>query len=572
MKKTLLLVSLAAAFWPAYAWAVDPPPGTSAATQEARFREENLEKRADRLGEKKAGPTPIEDRVEPKAAQLGGATMKVPVREIHFIGNYSIPESELRPLVQELIGRDAALDEIQTAVSRVKKHYREKGYIATYAYVPPQEVQNGVVSIDVIEGRLGELRVEGGKFYSPEWLRKQFSAKSGEVLTYDLIRKDLNRLNRREDLKAKLALEAGKQIGTADAVVTVEDQYPIHLSTSLNNSGTKSTGLYSWGVAARNNNLTGRGDVLSLTTQLSSGVGALGAGYDAPLPAFDGQTRAGYQFSYADVDIGGAFRALRAEGKAATHSFYLTRPLRETASTTIDGTIGFDMKEVRNKLLGQSSGKDDLRILRVESSLEHEGEGHKSAASGGVYVGIPDIFGGMDDEDPEATRAGTGGEFFAARGQAAHFRRLGEALLLAVRASAQATSDNLPSSEQFRLGGARSVRGYGESEALADYGAQVSAEIFMPLNFIPADWHIPTGESMREAIQAFVFADAGYGALRSPAPGENKHKALAGAGAGVRIKLGRQFFARLEYGFPLGDEPADNRDHAFYFTLGYEFF
>ena len=172
-KALLFLMSVACA---SSAWAVTPPSADTAATQEARFREERLiEPRRERA----LPQASISDEVEPKKISPEKSQTLIRVKGFHFLGNYSIDQKELLPLVAHLQDHDVTLDEIQDAVRAVKRYYRQKGFVATYAYVPPQEIKDGVLSIDVIEGRLGEVRIEGAHYCEGDSIRRQMKGERG---------------------------------------------------------------------------------------------------------------------------------------------------------------------------------------------------------------------------------------------------------------------------------------------------------------------------------------------------------------------------------------------------------
>ena len=87
----------------------------------------------------------------------------------------------------------------------------------------------------------------------------------------------------------------------------------------------------------------------------------------------------------------------------------------------------------------------------------------------------------------------------------------------------------------------------------------------------PSDWLIPfSGETVRDSVQFISFVDVGTGSLHKPSEGEAKRRTLAGAGIGLRTHLYDKMYARLEWGFPFGDDPSDSRSSAYYFTVSYE--
>ena len=549
----------------------DPVP--SAGSEESRFRkekefQENTEKLMTATKELVEPAKPSEETQAPVSAEEGRPIL---VKEVRFLGNRSVSESELRPMVEPLIGHEVTLAQIRDAASEIRKYYRSLGFVAAYVYVPSQQMTDGVLKLDILEGRISEVKISDNHYFSTPLLEKYAHLlKPGEVLKYDDLWRTVNRLNQRRDIQAKAVLEPGASTGTTAIDISVKDQFPIHWSTDVSNSGARNTGKYRWGLSGEHNNLTGHADELSGTALLGQGADALGGAYSIPLNIESG-TRFGYGVSHVTTKIGGDFRPLDVRGAATTHNFSLLQPLLEKEGFLIDGKVGYDIKSIRNKLLGQSSGKDELRILSGTLSFDATDADGRTLSSHGVYQGLSGIMGGSDPVDDEASRIGTGGRFFIYRGSIMRFQKLPHELLLSLRGEWQATSYAVPASEQFSLGGARTVRGYQDGEYLADLGALGAADLFIPVFFFPEDWKLPgANESLRKQVQMVGFADIGGGELKKFLPGELPDKFLAGAGAGVRVHLYDNMYGRFEWAFPLGDEPFDHRKSAYYFTVAYE--
>jgi len=142
-------------------------------------------------------------------------------------------------------------------------------------------------------------------------------------------------------------------------------------------------------------------------------------------------------------------------------------------------------------------------------------------------------------------------------------------MMLSIRGAWQITPDIVPSSEEIRIGGSGSVRGYQDGEYLGDNGGYGTVELFLPLYMIPDGWTLPSAqETLRKQIQMVGFVDFGGAAIRKPLIGEKPDRFLAGAGAGFRAHLYDKVYGRIEYGFP----PSDNRSGAFYVGVSYEIF
>lgn len=550
----------------ASAHAADLPSRETAGAEEARFSERRSDEPAEALLEKQPAieeaPAPARDR---------DAGPRFAVKDVHISGNRSIPEKELRPFLQPLVGREVTLGEIQDAADAMKRHYRSRGYVAAYVYVPPQEMENGVLTIDVLEGRIGEVKVAGNRWFSAESVRKLFALPQFAVIRHDDIRRGLRRLNERPDLKAKAVLSPGEMTGTSDVTLEVEERAPFRFNAGVNNYGTRSTGEFRYGVNAAHTNLLGRFDELSVGAQFGKGVDAYGAGYNFPISLERG-TRVGYNYSHADVEVGGTFAALGIEGEADTHRAYVSQPIYEKEPFDVDVTAGIDFKRVENRLLDAVSGRDDLTIPNFDVTAKRTVQDAVSLWSNRFNFGIANFLGSSDADNAQASRIGTGGEFVTYRGTITHFQKIGADHLFSVRGTLQASPDALPPSEQLALGGARSVRGYAEGDYLADHGGYVNFDVYWTPP-VPDHWQLPLAkENLKKQVQFLAFADVGTASLRRPLSGEPKDKDLAGAGVGFRMRLYDNLYGRFEWAWALGDRRFDSKDKAFYFTLAYDLF
>ena len=552
----------------------DIPSNQTAGSEEARFqKEKQFKEKLKKAEEEKKEAVEKAPTEKTEAAPGKDEGQKVFVKEVRFLGNHSIPEEELRPMAAPLVNREVSLREIQDAAAEIRKYYRSKGMIAAYVYVPSQQLPDGVLKLDILEGRISDVKITGNRWFS-EALLKKFThlLKPGEVLKYDDLWKPVNRLNQRKDIQAKAVLEPGATTGTTAVNLSVEDKNPVHLAADLNNDGTRNTGKYRLGFSAENNNLLGKADELSGRLQFGQGTEALGASYMLPVN-YNAGTRFGYSISYAHTSIGGDLKPLDVKGRALAHSFSLIQPLMEKEDLEIDGKVGLDIKSIENSILGNTSGKDELRIFNAGLNLDQSDPQGRMLSSHDVNLGMADFFGSSDDVDVLASRAGTGGKFFIYRGSLIRFQKLPMDLMVSFRSEWQATSYAVPPSEQIRLGGSHSVRGYQEGEYSADYGVSGSLDLYVPTYFFPEDLKLPNAkENLRKQIQLIGFADMGAGHLNKILVGEHRNKTLAGLGTGVRVHVYEDWYGRFEWGFPIGDQPFDNRRSAYYFTISKEIF
>jgi len=237
--KTVLSLVLVSLF--SFPVLADTSSRDSSSVEQARFEKDRQTKEETRLLEqsKKAEITEPQEKEAPQGATVGP---KFLVSQVKIIGNYSISSEILKPIFKNILGKEVSLAQIQNAVREIKSFYRSKGFIATYAYVPEQDIDNGVLKVDIMEGRLGKVKVSQTKWFSEQKIGRLLRLKRGEILTYEALRRGLTRLNQTRDIKTNASLEAGKESGSTDVLLNVEERQPFHLSGEINNQGTSNTG------------------------------------------------------------------------------------------------------------------------------------------------------------------------------------------------------------------------------------------------------------------------------------------------------------------------------------------
>ncbi|MBI3312709.1 MAG: ShlB/FhaC/HecB family hemolysin secretion/activation protein [Candidatus Omnitrophica bacterium] len=570
----VLVVSLVAFIFSVsrFVYAEDIPSRDSAGAEQTRFEKEEKEEKKIRLSkgevpEKKVEVERKDETARPITPEMRQVTFEL--KSIRITGNQNIPAQELEPFAAEYTGKKISLAELQEIAARIKNYYRDKGYIAAYVYVPPQDVTEGMAEIAVVEGLVGNIEIKGNRWFSERALKRMLRVAANHVLFYDNLRSSLSFLNKSRDIKARAVLKPGMEGKTTDVEINVEDKFPLHLSTDVNNLGTENTGKHRWGVQMTHTNLLGLMDQAVARFQLGAGSWAVGASYDAPVHSSG--TNAGYSFTHSRVDVGGPFKALDVEGRATTHSIRILQPLVRKPSIEITPQVGFDFKSIENKILGVKAGHDELRILNTGLNLEMTDHWGKTYIPQSFHFGFSNFLGASPQDSNTGTRAGAEAQFFVYRAFLIRYQRLPKDMTFAFRSTLQLSPDSLPPSEQLRLGGAFTVRGYPEGDYMGDYGGQFSTELYIPSFFFPADWKLPYSElPLRKQIQGVGFFDFGAGALTRPLAGEKEDRVLSGIGGGLRIQLFEKVYGRFQWAGRTGSRSSSGDNSAFYYGVSAE--
>ncbi len=161
----------------------------------------------------------------------------VSIQAVTIEGNESVSDREIQGWIEEFVGTRMSIADIYRMCKTIDEGYAANGYFLARAYPPPQDIQDGVLVIRILEGRIGSIEVEGNKHYKTAFIRKYFEPFCCHALKYDEFLKALLLLNENADLSAGVLFEKGRQVGTADLIVRVKDKRPIHLYLNENNYG-----------------------------------------------------------------------------------------------------------------------------------------------------------------------------------------------------------------------------------------------------------------------------------------------------------------------------------------------
>jgi hemolysin activation/secretion protein len=171
------------------------------------------------------------------------------VKAFKISGASVIDGAELESLVAPHVGRDMGLAELEEIAGLVTAEFGDRGYTLARAYIPAQDIKDGIVEIVVVEGKVGEIIVKGNKNYSTDFIKRGFTpVVEQSAIKHSSLEKSLLLLNEYPDLKLKATLEAGKEPGTTDIVATVEDRLPVHLTVDYDNFGTESVSKNRFGM------------------------------------------------------------------------------------------------------------------------------------------------------------------------------------------------------------------------------------------------------------------------------------------------------------------------------------
>jgi hemolysin activation/secretion protein len=467
----------------------------------------------------KAAPDVLPRVQEPRPA-LGAPGLKVVVKAFKITGNTLYSEATLLETTKEFLGKEQTIDGLNDAATKVRAYYRERGYFLAQAYLPQQEIKDGVVEIAVIEARVGKVAVnfKEGTRYSETMVRGivESHLKEGDIITEQGLETPLLLLNDFPNAQVTSEIKPSQTIGAADLVVHVSDVgASVNGSVDYDNSGNRFIGQHRFGVSFNLNNPFAIGDQISYRGFYSNEeFGFYRFAYVVPLGYWG--TRVG--FSYATFhyrlglnaqDAGGTISSLRAQeihGAGAVMTAYAFHPFIRTRSSNLIAQFAYETKNLsdRNEAAGSIA---DTRI--TSSKLGVVGDFRDGLLGGGLNSFSYNITEGNTSLSPTAlvtadlaaTGFKTSGRFAKHNFEFRRLQKLTDNATLLLSIAGQMASKNMPSAEKFSLGGPSGVRAYPTGDGLGDSGWVFQGEA----RYLVPGWKLAGGD-----VTLSAFWDQGW--------------------------------------------------------------
>ena len=475
-----------------------------------------------------------------------GAT--IVVTAFRFAGNTLFTAEQLAPAVAQFLNRPLDFAQLQAAAVAVAKVYREAGWIVR-AYLPEQDIADGIVTIQVVEAVFGGVRLEG-----PEASRLKFShvhgmfdaqQKTGEPLNADAIDRALLLAEDLPGVAVSGSLREGARKGESELVVRLADKPLVAGDAALDNTGSRSTGPDRLAVNISLGSPFGFGDLVSGSAIHTDGSDYLRLGATAPVGAYG--WRVGGSASHLDYKlVSPDFLALNGKGSSDTVGLEASYALIRARLMNLYFNANLDHKAFDNQSGGAVTThyQADTLTLGVNGNLfDNLGGGGANTANLAFFDGEVNLDGSPNRAaDAATTRAA--GRFAKLRYGASRQQVIREDLALFVAFSGQSASKNLDSSEKFYLGGASGVRAYPSSEGGGSDGRLFNLELRLRL---PQGFNLA---GFYDYGQVTVNRDNGY----PGAPALNDFS-LRGAGLSLAWQAGNSLSLKAAGARRIGSNP-----------------
>lgn len=518
-----------------------------------------------------------------QAAVPAEAAPTFDVLEIEVEGNTVLSAAVIEKAVTPFLGPGKRLADVEAARAALEKTYQEAGYLTVFVDVPEQSTAEGVIRLNVLEGRVERLSVTGSRYFSQGYIRQHVpELAEGRVPNFNVVQAQLGEVNRTEDRRVQPVLKPGRNPGAVDAELQVTDQVPLHGTVELNNNHAQFTTPWRLQTALHYDNLFQRDHSFTLMAitapQDTKQSRVLSMEYAVPQAGGDAW-RYSLLYSNSNIDALGAATIL---GKGYTVGVRRQIGLLSTPSLNHNITLGVDYKDTKEKTLAGADSLDTpIRYvpfsLGYTASLQNE-DGAISSLNATTTFGFKRLMqrnhdcGFGNNDQFECKRAGADGGFADLRLDARHSQPI-KNWSVDLRLSGQFASQALLGAEQYALGGADSVRGYLSAEAIGDHGVLASVEVRTP-NLVSMTAPDAPGAAWRDLsdMRLYGFVDAGRVRTINASAGQLADQALSSVGLGLKAKSRKYLSLTVEWAVPMQTATVTHARHPHtHMALGLEF-
>lgn len=450
--------------------------------------------------------------------------------EFQVDGSRLLPVARIERAVYPFLGESKSLDDVERARLALEKAYHDAGYLTVVVSIPVQKVADATVHLAVTEATVSRLRVTESRYFSLGEIKAAVVELSeGNVPQFSEVQEQLLEVNRSPDRRVSPVLRPGRETGTVEVDLKVEDQFPLHASAEVNNRSSDGTSPTRTSASLHWDNVADRLESIGLTLQSAperpSDGQVLSFNYNLPLG--QGRSLSAYAV-HSDSDVA-VVAGVDTIGAGDIYGVRYLIPLGGTPSFFQNVNLGVDYKDFKQSvnLVGGSGFNTPIHYLPFTVGWDGSWSeaGHEARVGLSFNFHVPGLV-GTAQEFADKRYKGLASYSYL-KGSFERKESIYSDWSLSARGSWQYSTQALISNEQFSIGGVDTVRGYHESAAAGDNALALTLEASTPNLVQDKDAWVSN-------VRLIAFADAAQVSVVDSLFADSIFN-LAGYGVGLRM-------------------------------------
>lgn len=478
------------------------------------------------------------------------------VRGFNIVGHRELSAESSLAVIAGNDNRELSLGELEGLATQITRHYRANGYFVARAYIPQQEVVDGIITIRVVEGNYGQFHLNNESLVKDHVVQAMLDDVKGyDIVSLDTLERAMLIINDTPGVQVVRAdVMPGEKVGTSDFAVGTAATERHNGYILADNYGSRYTGRNRVGFNYDLNSPTGRGDRLTLGGLLTEDSGILNGRIAYSTLLMPNGLRGQVEYSQTEYELGDLYAPLDATGSAKAWDFRLSYPIRRIRAQTIEGTLALSSRDLEDRI-DSTDTRTPKRLDSLTAGINVRDERRLLGFAGLTSASFSLTAGNLDIEDAEARAldaagADTQGDYYKLNLSLSRISLLPAQFSLTTSLHAQRALNgkNLDGSERMSVSGVSGVYAYPSTELSGSHAALLKAELSRPLPAIAGLQH-----------QWSVFATHGYADSAKSVGPDDRSRTLDDVGLGWRgqyqgFVLNTHLAYRLEGAEPLSEK------------------
>lgn len=495
---------------------------------------------------------PLPEVEAPTPSQDKGACFDI--KGIKFTGNTVFTSEKLLALI-EFQPSCVGLNDINNYLRIITNAYVSDGYVTSRAFLVPQDLTSGELTIVIMEGKVEALLFNG---QPSNFLSNALPDVVGNILNLRDIEQGLDQINRLSRYNAKIALPPGKEQGFSIVDIQSSVGGISTFSFGFNNSGQDSTGEEQLSTSVSVENVADILDKWTLSASKSAEFSSdedaqnVALGVDVPM----GYWNISYRTSYSDYKRTIQNNAFQFEstGRTNSHDANVKKLFYRDGDSKANVKLGVHHRIEKNYILGNLLKTGSRSLSSLSLSLDYS-----RRLAGGFFSIAPrwvtgtDWFGG--EEDTQKTSVMPKAQFAKSTLTASYSYPITQDTRLNTTLFGQWSDDTLFGNERLSIGGLYSVRGFKDVSISGDQGYYWRNDInhqlgqYPYIGYLSVQWALDTGSIVKDRKDAL------------------ENGSLLGTSLGINTRNSK-FSSQLSIGVPL-EAPSRLKadDYVIYYQL-----
>ena len=499
----------------------------------------------------------------PSVDDYKGSNRPLPViNTVTFNGPTVMNGEELSAITQPYLDRPITENDIAQLKNDITNAYARKGYSLVKVATPSQDLQDGELTINIYEGKVGEVVVQSNGVIADR-VPQAFAARMNKGVFDEKVAEGvINDLNEINNTNSNLTLRPGREPITSDIILNVQNQPGEDKNyVAVDNYGNKLTGVYQGSAHLEKSNAFGLGEKLTADGRVTNDKLYGGnVGYKVPTGFRNTYLEGGY--GYSENQVGDRLAFLNADGNSHTGYVDIAGNVINYDNQKLTLKGGLEGGLHRSYLNDILDTKDNIRRAFAQATYLGLAPSTAYLVDAKISKGL-NILGASQAGDRMLSRAQGDPEAWIFQPSIFGRHNLTPNDAISAFLQGQYATNKLLSPDLFTLGGYGSVRGFQPAQEAGESGYAYQLEY---------QHKFPLTDTTRLGVGPWFDG----GTVLNKIKGQTTDKTLLAAGIGA--ELGADLIpqgettVRVDWAHPVGNYDSPQVDNnSFYFRVQQDF-